>query len=814
MTGANQARMDLPTAISHIRQVCVEAERQREQPPFVFLVGAGISVPSVPASGGIKQACKEIAAVYDRTDEPADLSPMDAYSFWFYQALPQPEQRRRFLEKNIKGKEITSANLHLVRLLLDGRVSRLVLTPNFDDFIARALHLFGETFIQCDRLDTADRIDAARSDIQIVHVHGTYQFYDCRNLMAEMTSLTSVESSRQALMSALLDHVFRRRSPLVVGYAGWDQDVIMTALRRRLELPLGHNIYWFCYTQEDAKHLPDWLKDHPNVCLVVPDAPLPGTSDNKLEAVTVFQSLIGAIDLPSLPLARDPFRFFACNLRSAVHNVQLRTQHDLYSIENVIGLLKSARQHQLEHPDALLSREKVVEPGSIDQVLGALRTVEREMMEAQSSEEGMDLQQLANLQQRAQHATGAVAANPIGAELADVYTIASTLYLRYRHTLTERYKSVSQETEAWGTEMLWRAGVALREVGRYAEAFDRFGDIVRLFRFSEFSLLGQWTARALVDSADLLAGKGSVLVDERDTLLPATLHVNSNSTPNSDDLAIAVYEEVVKRYIESSDLMVQVQVAKARIGKAIVLHKLERDGALSACNEVALSYSNAPYPQLRAEAARAFVQQGMMLQDLERFQEAIEAADKAVEVADKVVHDYDDSSHFALQIGIAEALLNKGKALGKLRKYRAEVQVYGRVRRLYGDSSNSSLQALVARAMIGSGSVLYGQFNKPKAALTAYDEIVRRYGNSSEPTVQVQVAEALIHRGGVLENLSGVEGVLKGLLIQALDCYQAVVNHYRDVVGHPDLQAQAGLASDRSETLLVRIENIKGLITA
>jgi hypothetical protein len=35
-------------------------------------------------------------------------------------------------------------------------------------------------------------------------------------------------------MASLLDNILARHSPLTIGYGGWEGDVVMTALRRRL----------------------------------------------------------------------------------------------------------------------------------------------------------------------------------------------------------------------------------------------------------------------------------------------------------------------------------------------------------------------------------------------------------------------------------------------------------------------------------------------------------------------------------------------------------------------------------------------------
>ncbi len=63
-------------------------------------------------------------------------------------------------------------------------------------------------------------------------------------------------------MGFLLDQVMYRRSPLVVGYSGWDGDVITTAIQKRLKQGrLPRRVHWFCYKRTDADKLPQWLRD-------------------------------------------------------------------------------------------------------------------------------------------------------------------------------------------------------------------------------------------------------------------------------------------------------------------------------------------------------------------------------------------------------------------------------------------------------------------------------------------------------------------------------------------------------------------------
>jgi hypothetical protein len=151
------------------------------------------------------------------------------------------------------------------------KVTNLVVTPNFDRFLSQALNLFGKEYIVCDHPRTAVRVDPERRELQIVHVHGTYRFYDLCNIYDEIEIRSDIDTGEDN-MATLLNSILATRSPIVIGYGGWEGDVIMSALKRRLKSGgLPYNIYWFCYQEEDLHALPAWLKGDMNVLFVLPE---------------------------------------------------------------------------------------------------------------------------------------------------------------------------------------------------------------------------------------------------------------------------------------------------------------------------------------------------------------------------------------------------------------------------------------------------------------------------------------------------------------------------------------------------------------
>ncbi|NEK39805.1 hypothetical protein GR253_38090, partial [Rhizobium leguminosarum] len=131
----------------------------------------------------------------------------------FSLAYPQPHQRKQYFEKLISNEYISAANLRLAHLLLNEdltkRITNLVFTLNFDDFLSRALTTFGKHHIVCDHPQTTARINLNDwKSTQIVHVHGSYNFYDCRNLANEIAN-TAILSPTSQSMATLLDAALR-----------------------------------------------------------------------------------------------------------------------------------------------------------------------------------------------------------------------------------------------------------------------------------------------------------------------------------------------------------------------------------------------------------------------------------------------------------------------------------------------------------------------------------------------------------------------------------------------------------------------------
>ena len=289
-----------------VARIC-HSRHARKSSPYFLILGAGVSVPSVPLAWEIKNECKQRAQKLGLADGEPPSGAQEEYSYWLTQAYPDPDERRAFFRKKIEYKPISQANLRIAHLLGEGALTRVAVTSNFDDFLARSLRLFGIKHVVCDHPATSARLDLDGSDVQVVHVHGTYWFYDLINTDDEIIERATGMRSGPGIRD-VLDDLLRNRVPLVVGYSGWEKDVIMTALKERLKKRLRHQLYWFCYSADAAASLPKWLSSHPNVSLVLPKP------SQKQPAEKVLDSLIRAFELSAPALTRDPLAFFAKRL--------------------------------------------------------------------------------------------------------------------------------------------------------------------------------------------------------------------------------------------------------------------------------------------------------------------------------------------------------------------------------------------------------------------------------------------------------------------------------------------------------------------
>jgi tetratricopeptide (TPR) repeat protein len=749
--GLQQAAQQIKVSVTH---ACEAGEAQS---PFLVITGAGVSYPPVPLATGIMERCRaECARLSVPPPEPTG-NPLTDYAELFRAAYPGPEDRRRYIETIAADPPINLAGLRLGHLLLDPgcRLTNLVVTTNFDDILERALRLLGAEPSYSDHPLTAARVDPLRANPGIVHVHGSYWFYDCCNLQEEIADRAGAASGipadlRYSTVGEYLDGVLAQRSPVVVGYAGWEGDVVMGALRRRLSRAggLSANLYWFSYCPEDVAALPSWLKGHPNVYVVSPPDPssrsegsqeggaLSAATDSAkpaLSATDVFEALIQALGCPPLRLFEAPLEVFRAQLRRALPE---DGDTGSYNIAEVIADLERAEQ--------LLRADRAASPPPpVERALAEVRTAVRQADYAGAVRAAQGQPLTAFSQPQLTELFGLLdEACPPSWEGddpdADAFLARVACALLDTEAASGRLEDRARERTA---RALARRAARLDRLGRHEDAILACDEVVTRYGDDTSPALREQVARTLFSKGNRLGALG-----------------------RSED-AILVYDEVATRYANDPSLALREQVAKALVNKGPGLGQLNRhEGEVAVCDEVITRYGDDPSPALRELTSAALINKGIALGALGRSEDAIL-------VYDEVATRYGEDPSPALRELAARALFGRAYALGELSRSDDAIVAYDEVATRYGDDPSPAVREHVARALVNKGSRL-GQLSRYEDAILVYDEVVTRYGDDSSPALRTPLATALRNQGVALGQLGRSE--------DALLAYNEVIARYGD----------------------------------
>jgi tetratricopeptide (TPR) repeat protein len=100
----------------------------------------------------------------------------------------------------------------------------------------------------------------------------------------------------------------------------------------------------------------------------------------------------------------------------------------------------------------------------------------------------------------------------------------------------------------------------------------------------------------------------------------------------------------------------------------------------------------------------------------------------------------------------AQALFNKGIALGELGRSEEEIAVYDDLLARFGNAIELPLREQVATALVNKGITL-DALDRREEAIAVYDDVLTRFGNATEPALREQVATALVNKGITLDAL-------------------------------------------------------------
>lgn len=357
-----ERKITLEEAINRIWEGLYLHEKQNhynDMKPYFFLVGAGVSTPDIKSANEIISECQDLVKeMYlnepkrfidlQNDSEKVRDNKSKYYSFWLEAAFKNKINRQRYLEMIINNAKISAANLMLAQILISKKIAISIITPNFDDKLLQALILYGEHNVyEADNLMDNMAINPVSKQIQILHVHGTYRFYDCCNLENEINRVSNEMGIRST--ASVLDDYLKYMVPIVIGYSGWENDVIMSRIKERILYPLPCNIIWFCYDNSSYNSLPEWLKLCEDICFVLPEVEnecnytsmLDSFSNNseeynaKLKATDVFNAIISKFSIPMPSIFANPFKYY-----SELFSKLTTDEKDVFNLDSWINRFK------------------------------------------------------------------------------------------------------------------------------------------------------------------------------------------------------------------------------------------------------------------------------------------------------------------------------------------------------------------------------------------------------------------------------------------------------------------------------------------
>jgi len=214
----------------------------------------------------------------------------------------------------------------------------------------------------------------------------------------------------------------------------------------------------------------------------------------------------------------------------------------------------------------------------------------------------------------------------------------------------------------------------------------------------------------------------------------------SLGTLNRSEEAIAMYDKVIKRYGDAPEAAPREQVAKALYNKGNSLYALnQNEDAIVVYDEIIKRYGDAPEAALRELIAKALINKGFSLGTLNRSEDAIA-------MCDEIIKRYGDAPEAALREQVAKALYNKGHTLAALNQNEDAIVVYDEIIKRYGHAPEAALRELVAKALYNKGHTL-NALNQNEDAIVVYDEIMERYGDAPEAALREPVLQALNSKG-------------------------------------------------------------------
>jgi tetratricopeptide (TPR) repeat protein len=207
------------------------------------------------------------------------------------------------------------------------------------------------------------------------------------------------------------------------------------------------------------------------------------------------------------------------------------------------------------------------------------------------------------------------------------------------------------------------------------------------------------------------------------------------------DEALSNYGLVLQYFAADTDPRIESIVASSYLNRAYVLLNVEgrNADALADYDAMLARFSNATSAKMRDTLARAGASRLTCLNRMQREGQAVNYGDQYEEVT-------------AEQRDALTAIIDRGIALGKVKKYREAIAAYDEVLSQHVESLHPELRRQCCDALARKAYNL-GQWGKTEAALATNNEVIARYGNDLSTSIEKNVAYAMSNKTWNLDAL-------------------------------------------------------------
>ena len=782
-----------------------------KQYPYFFITGAGISAESVKTASEIVSECKKICG---ENQLIISGNIEEQYLHWLVKAFPHKETRKRYLENLVKNKKIPESVVKLANILMSRKVSNLVVTPNFDTFIYQSLKLFGETDILiADTSQSAGKLNIESNSLNILHVYGTYEFYDFysdsysenNNTLNNNTLENNLFSVRSFLRTAL-----NSMSPIVIGYSGWENDVIMSELKERFKIPLKYRMYWFCHSEEDYDNLPAWVKYldeerkviRDDVIFVLPskekiysinnEANLKNIDFNeRLNAKDLLSSFINEFNIKSPEIIQNPINFlknyFESNFYDNMYSNLLLLRFDESENDTEISYIKEAIinndiENIISRTENFANNLEAHEEKHIRSILNYLVLAIEEHTVV--GFKNYDLIKIIDLYKKLYTAIEKTTddidkLNLIKIELEESSILNNDAIIRNKiDSILNNIYTISESTD--GYRDVYRRCINIKLIYSKENSDDLYNSIISKIKewddLEDIKLLVRMYIEKGMqleedDKLELAinmfeeAEKYFINLKEDEWLENVFIICKLRKASLFNELdeydkALLEIETIINKFYNSEDIKINKFLADAMILKGSILkNNMKLEEAEAAFDEIYIKYSSENDENIRRKAVKALLNKAEVLETDENFYEAIE-------VYNDIINRYKDDKDNELRINAAQARLNKIVILTKSEKDEVIVRKCNEILQIYKNETDEKIKLIILQVKLCKAIGLHNS-GKQKEAMDLYNDIIKVRREDADIKMKSLIMEARIFKSYCLKDDSKV--------IEAKEMYNEII---------------------------------------